>query len=350
MLAILKPGNMINGLRTAGLVLAIVVIAAFVQSQHDSFLGINNLTTLLRSMVALAMIAFAQKLIILLGEIDLSVGSVYGLTSITMATLWLGGGALPFTLPLIPALLVSLAIAAFVGLLNGWFVVKARLPSFIVTLGMLNVAEGLQLLISNAQTFTPAYSDPAPPEWELSIFKAIGQAPLLWNIPSATLWLVASFLLFWFIRHRTVFGFRLAAIGGNAEAARIARLPIVKYKLLVFLISGLMAGLAGIVDFSYVGSVGPRQAGSLQFSVVAAVVIGGASLAGGRGTIVGTLLGAILLSLLTNGLALMGVGSFAQLLFIGIVTIGAVWLDQGSQILIRRAAQRSAAKREAKSE
>lgn len=343
---IFKPANIINGLRTLGLVLAIVAIAAFVQSQHSSFLSMNNMTTLLRSMVALAMIAFAQKLIILLGEIDLSVGAIYGLTSLTMATLWLGGGIIPFSLPLIPALIIALCLAALVGLLNGLFVVKAGIPSFIVTLGMLNVAEGVQLLISNAQTFTPAYSEPSPPAWELAVFKAIGGAPTFFNMPSATIWLVVAFVFFWFLRHRTVFGFRLAAIGGNAEAARIARLPIVKYKLLVFLISGFMAGLAGLIDFSYVGSVGPRQAGSLQFSVVAAVVIGGASLAGGRGTIVGTLLGAMLLALLTNALALMGVGSFAQLLFIGMVTIGAVWLDQGSQVLIRRAAHRSAAKRE----
>jgi ribose/xylose/arabinose/galactoside ABC-type transport system permease subunit len=344
----LKPGKYINSLRTLGLVLAIVVIAAFVQSQHEAFLSFNNQMTLLRSMVALGMIAFAQKLVILLGEIDLSVGSIYGLTSISMATLWIGGGALPFSLPLLPSLFIALAIAACFGMINGLFVVRANLPSFIVTLGMLNIAEGLQLLVSKAQTFTPAYSDPLPPAWELAFFKSIGGASLPLGAPSATLWLLLAFVVFWFLRHRTVFGFRLAAMGGNPEAARVARLPIMKYKLLVFLISGLMAGLAGIIDFSYVGSVGPRQAGSLTFSVIAAVVIGGASLMGGRGTILGTLLGVALLALLTNGLALMGVGSFAQLLFIGMVTIGAVWLDQGSQVLIRRAAQKSAAKREEK--
>jgi ribose/xylose/arabinose/galactoside ABC-type transport system permease subunit len=138
-----------------------------------------------------------------------------------------------------------------------------------------------------------------------------------------------------------VFGFRLMAMGGNAEAARVARLPLKKYKYVVFVLSALMAGLAGILDFSYVGSVGPTQSSSLSFQVIAAVVIGGASLNGGRGTIVGTLLGVILLALLNNGLALLGVSSFVQLLFIGLVTIGAVWLDLVSQKLIRSAGQRS---------
>ncbi|MDQ0470656.1 ABC transporter permease [Labrys wisconsinensis] len=332
----------LNSLRTLGLFLAILVIAAIVQSQRAAFLSFENLLTLLRSMVALGMVAFAQKLVILLGEIDLSVGAVYGLSAIVTATLWLGGGSLPFTTPLIPALLAAVAIAVLVGLLNGFFTVRAGLPSFIATLGMLNVAESLQLLVSNASTFTPAYNDPLPPEWELSLFHNLGGALLPFGIPVETLWLAAAFVLFWVLRHRTVFGFRLVAIGGNPDAARIARLPVKKYKYIVFVLSSLIAAIAGIIDFSYVGSVGPSQSGSLLFSVIAAVVIGGASLNGGRGTILGTLLGAVLLALLNNGLALLGVGSFAQLLFIGLVTIGAVWLDIASQKLIRHAGQRSA--------
>jgi ribose/xylose/arabinose/galactoside ABC-type transport system permease subunit len=332
----------LNSLRTLGLALAIVLLAALIQSQRSSFLSFENLLTLLRSMVALSMVAFAQKLVILLGEIDLSVGAVYGLSSIVTATLWLGGGALPFRVPLLLALAAAIVLSVIVGLINGFLTIKAGLPSFIATLGMLNVAEGVQLFISNASTFTPAYNDPLPPAWELAMFHRLGGALLPFGIPVETLWLVVAFVIFWILRHRTVFGFRLVAIGGNANAARIARLPVQKYKYVAFVLSSLVAGVAGIIDFSYVGSVGPSQSGSLLFSVIAAVVIGGASLSGGRGTIVGTLLGAVLLALLNNGLALLGVGSFAQLMFIGLVTILAVWLDIVSQRVLRRAGQQSA--------
>jgi len=340
--ALLGAQKVLNSLRTLGLAVAIVLIAGVVQSQRSAFLSPENLLTLLRSMIALGMLAFGQMLVILLGEIDLSVGAVYGLSGTVTATLWLGGGGLPFTAPLLIALAAGLALALLAGFVNGFFNVRVGLPSFIVTLGMLNVADGLSLLSGNASTFTPAYNDPLPPAWELTLFHDLGGALIAANVPVETLWLIAAFILFWILRHRTVFGFRLVAMGGNPDAARVARLPLRKYKYVVFLLSSLMAGIAGIIDFSYVGSVGPSQSGSLLFSVIAAVVIGGASLNGGRGSVVGTLLGVILLAMLNNGLALLGVGSFAQLLFIGVVTIGAVWLDVGSQKLIRRAGQRSA--------
>lgn len=342
LLALLGKQEVLNSLRTIGLALAIVLIALIVYSQRAAFFTPENLLTLARSMVALGMIAFAQMLIILLGEIDLSVGAIYTLAGTVTATLWLGGGSLPFTVPLLPALAAGLGVAVVVGLVNGFLTVRAGLPSFIATLGMLNVADGLSLMVSNATTFTPAYNDPLPPAWELAFFHNLGGALLTWNVPVEILWLIAAFIGFWVLRHRTVFGFRLLAMGGNPDAARVARLPVSKYKYIVFVLSGLMAGLAGILDFSYVGSVGPTQSSSLSFQVIAAVVIGGASLTGGRGTVLGTLLGVILLALLNNGLALLGVGSFVQLLFIGLVTIGAVWLDIVSQKLIRSAGQKAA--------
>jgi ribose/xylose/arabinose/galactoside ABC-type transport system permease subunit len=332
----------LNSLRLMGLAVGIIVIALAFGLQKPQFFSAANQLTLLRSMVPLGIIALAQMCVILVGEIDLSVGAVYGLTSVVLAAFWLGGGAAPFEVPLIPAILLAVGAAGLAGLLCGFLVLKAGLPSFIATLGVLNIAQGLQLLLGNAATFSPEYNEPLPPEWELSFFKSLGGLELAGNVPTEILWLFAAAIVFWIVRHRTIFGFRLVAIGGNAEAAKVAKLPTVKYKYIVFLMSGLAAGIAGIVDFSYVGSVGPSDAGNLLFSVIAAVVIGGASLSGGRGTVLGTLLGVILLSLLNNGLALLGVGSFAQLLFIGLVTVVAVWIDIVSQKLIRQAGQRAA--------
>lgn len=156
----------LNSLRLLGLAIGICVIALVFGVQHPQFFGLSNQLTLLRSMVSLGIVAFAQMLVIVLGEIDLSVGAVYGLAPVATAALWLGGGAIPFTAPLLVALAFGFALATLAGLLNGFLVVKAGLPSFIATLGLLNIAQGLQLLIGNAGTFTPDYNVPLPPQWE----------------------------------------------------------------------------------------------------------------------------------------------------------------------------------------
>lgn len=315
-------------LRTYGLVVAIVAIALFFQSQRSAFLSPENVFVLVRSMVSLAIIAFAQLLVIISGELDLSVGAVYGLAATLLAVVWLGAGASPLATPFVIALLVALAVALLVGYVNAFFTTVVGIPSFIATLGMLSIASGLELLASNASNFNPQFHRPAPPAGEVALFRSLGATRLPFDIPIQILWLAGFFVIFWLIRHRTLFGFRLLAIGGNPDAARINRLPIRRYKFAVFMLCSLMAAVAGILDFSYVGSIAPNSGAALTFPVFAAVVIGGASLTGGRGTVFGTLMGAALLAVLRNGLAIMGVGAFAQLIFVGAVTIGAVTLDR----------------------
>jgi ribose/xylose/arabinose/galactoside ABC-type transport system permease subunit len=315
-------------LRSYGLVIAIAAIVAFFQFQNSVFLSPDNLLVLIRSMASLAIISFAQLLVIISGELDLSVGAVYGLAATTLAVFWLGGGNAPFQLPFVIALALAIGVGVVTGAINAFFTTVVRIPSFIATLGMLSIAQGSELLLSNASNFNPQYNVPPPTPGDLAFFRALGATQLPFGIPIQVVWLGAFFGLFWLIRHRTLFGFRLLAVGGNADAARVARLPVKKYKWIVFILCGVMAAVAGLLDFSYIGSVGPNSGGALTFPVFAAVVIGGASLNGGRGTVVGTLLGAILLTVLRNGLAIMGVGAFAGLIFVGVVTIGAVALDR----------------------
>ncbi len=320
----------ISRLRTLGLVLAIILVSLFFQSQNSAFLSSRNMLSLLRAMSSLAIIAFAQMMVIIKGELDLSVGSIYLLSSTTFAVLWLGGGAVGVTVPMAVALLVALGVGALAGAINGFFTTVAKIPSFIATLGMLSIAQGAALLLSRAQNFNPAYNVPPPSEGALTFFRALGSTTLPLGIPIQVAWLALFFGVFWFLRHRTIYGFRSLAIGGNEEAARIARLPIARYKMIAFILSALMASVAGLLDFSYTGSVGPSAGAALTFPVFAAVVIGGTRLTGGRGTAFGTLMGALLLSVLNNGLAVMGVGAFVQLVFVGAVTIAAVTLDQVS--------------------
>lgn len=327
----------LTSLRTYGLVLAIVLISVFFYLQNPAFAKPDNIFLLLRAMASLAMIAFAQLLVILTGELDLSVGSIYGLAAVILATLWLGAGIWPFAMPFWAALLIALAVPVLAGATNAFFTTIVKIPAFIATLGMLSIAQGLELLISRASTFNAQYNVPPPDGNELAVFRFLGYTTLPGGIPIQVFWLALFFVIFWVIRHRTLFGFRLLAIGGNAEASRVTRLPVVRYKFIVFMLCAFMAGLAGILDFSFVGSVGPNSGQPLTFPVFAAVVIGGASLSGGRGTVFGTLMGAVLLAVLRNGLAIMGVSAFAQLIFVGVVTIGAVTLD----VLSQRAAARS---------
>ncbi|MCY7418086.1 MAG: ABC transporter permease, partial [Chloroflexi bacterium] len=163
---------------------------------------------------------------------------------------------------------------------------------------------------------------------EVDFFRGIANQALPERFPMQAVWMIGIALVFWLLLSRSLFGFRLKAIGGNPEAARLARLPVRKYKVAAFVICATMACLAAMLDFSFIGSTQPSGGQSLLFPTFAAVIIGGASLSGGRGSVAGTLAGALLLAVLANGLALLSAGPFAQQVLLGTVTIGAVVLDQ----------------------
>jgi ribose/xylose/arabinose/galactoside ABC-type transport system permease subunit len=218
-----------------------------------------------------------------------------------------------------------------------------KIPAFIVTLGTFNLMYGFSLYITNSTTLNPTYPPPdttvhkSQLDFFTGLSEQIGKAPN--QISLEVFWMIGLALVVAFLLHRSLFGFRTFAIGGNAAAARLARLPVRRYKVLAFVLAAVLAGAAGILDFSYASSIQP-DAGllPLTFPVFAAVVIGGASLNGGKGTVVGTVFGAFLLASLQVGLALLSLGNFAQQLFLGIVTIAAVALDLGAQRLNARRA------------
>lgn len=311
-----------SSVRVGGLLAAIVLIGVVFTILNSSFLTTTNLLELIRAMSSLAIVALGETLVIISNELDLSVGAVYGLAAMAMGTLWVNG--VPFYL----ALAAGLGVGCLVGAVNAFFTTVWKIPSFIVTLGTLNFVQGTTLLVSHAQAIDPAYVNPPVNPRDLDVFRGLGATTLFGNIPIQVLWLIGLALVMAGLLHRSLFGFRLVAIGGNAEAARLAKLAVTKYKWIVFIIGGFLAALAGILDFSFLGSTDPSAGTALTFPVFAAVIIGGASLTGGRGTVIGTLSGALLLEELTNGLSILGVGSFAQLMFVGVVTIGAVAMDR----------------------
>ena len=316
-------------LRVGGVfITVIIVMAIFAILSNGKFLIPANLLNILRYASTVAIVGLGLLLVIVVGEIDLSFGFLYGLCANVMAVAWLMWGW-----PAPVALVAAFLVAIFWGLFNAFFTTVIRIPSFIATLGSGTLIFGFTLLITDTKTFNYMYPDSGikPSVGDVDFFRGLANQALPERFPMQGVWMILVAVVFWFLLSRSLFGFRLKAIGGNPEAARLARLPVRKYKFAAFLACALMACLAAMLNFSFIGSTQPSAGQELLFPTFAAVIIGGASLSGGRGSVAGVIMGALLLAVLANGLALLSAGPFAQQMLLGTVTIGAVVLDQFTQ-------------------
>lgn len=311
-------------LRVGGLFAAIILVALIFIAINPNFANPNLAVSVLRTMSSVAIMAMGLTLVIVVGEIDLSFGAMYGLAANTLAVVWIVLGV-----PVYLAIPIAIGVGVFVGLFNGLLVTGFKIPSFIVTLGSYNLLYGLSLWISNTSTFNPNYPPPGAemPESELNFFIGLTQNIGSYRLSAEVFWMLGIAVLVGFLLHRSLFGFRLMAIGGNPEAGKLARLPVKRYKIIAFILCSVLAATAGVLDFSFIQTSQPDIGLSQTFPVFAAVIIGGASLSGGKGTIIGTLGGALLLAELQIGLALLSPGPHVQQIFLGAVTIGAVALD-----------------------
>jgi ribose/xylose/arabinose/galactoside ABC-type transport system permease subunit len=312
--------------RIGGLVIAVLVITAIFSIRTDGqMVDTDNLLGIARAVSTVAIMSLGLLVVIIAGEIDLSFANLYGLSTNVVAVTWL-----THEWPVYIAIVLAFAVAAFWGAFNAFFTAVVGIPSFIATLGSSTLIFGATLYIGDTKNYSAEFPEDGtpPPAGELDFFQNLSRLDLPLDIPMQAVWTAALMVIFGFLLGRALFGFRLKAIGGNREAARLARLPVRRYIFLAFIISACMACLAGLLDFAFVGSTGPNAGAPYLFPVFAAVIIGGASLAGGRGTVIGTLFGALLLAVLNNGLALEAAGPFAQQSLIGAVTILAVVLDR----------------------
>lgn len=302
--------------RELGLVLVLLITALVLSVLSDSFANTSNLLNIGRNASELGIIALGMTIVLITRHIDLSVGAIYGLGGITAGKLLEAGQ------PVTIAVAGALGLGVMVGLLNGVLVGYLKLNSFMVTLAMLNVVLGTMSLWTSGTTV----SLPATPEAQkLLIFgDAIGETGLNTQF---VLLLGAVILLGLFLRFSTL-GFNMYAAGGNPDAARIAGVQVPAVVTAAFCFSGFLAAFAGVMAMGFVGSTNPSAGIGLEFDVFAAAIIGGASLAGGRGTMIGTLLGAIFLSLVRNGFILLGVSPFAITLAIGLIILLAIGLDR----------------------
>lgn len=308
--------------REAGVFVALVLMCLFLAFSTPAFLQSRNLLNIGRQISLIGIMAVGMTLILIAREIDLSVGSIYALAG-------LGAGMLivaQYNLWL--ALLAGLAIGAAVGLINGWLSTFGQLPSFITTLGMLSVARGVALLLTNGQPVTINEAAGASPE-ALDIFYYLGQGRLFDTIPMQLVFFILTAIGGWLLLSRTVFGFRVYAVGGNEKAARVSGINVFRTKIWVFTIMGFLSALAGILSLAFLPSGQAGRTGvGLELDVIAAAIVGGASLSGGEGTILGTVLGVLIIGVLRNGLVLMGISPFWQETVIGLVIILAVGIDK----------------------
>jgi len=286
--------------------LFITVIAVLILStQTDKFLTVRNLLNQGRLMTEIGLIALPMTYIIVTGGIDLSVGSIAGLSAIMLGYGWYNLG-----LPLELAIVLALVIGAIAGFANGLFIILFRVPPLIMTLATLAFYRGLAEGIAQARSVRDY------PEW----FYALGQRETL-GIPNQLYFLVIAAIITAIILSRTTFGRSLYAIGNNELAARFSGIPVRRNKLIIYTLSGFMSGFAGYVLVSRVSTTRSDMGSGWELDAIAAVVLGGTSIFGGSGSIVGTVIGLVLIQLLKNGLALTGVTGDATIVVIGSVLI-----------------------------
>lgn len=298
---------------------AIFVLASTisVKNGRNMFLSTRNLTNVLRAVSETGIISIGITLVVLMGDIDLSVGAVVGLVSTGSAALMVNSG-----FSFIPTILASLAIGALFGLFNGLIITRMRIQAFIVTLATMNIARGLARFWSNGIGIPLTYGYGkgfAAPEFEFLQERIGGQFPV-----PAIIYLVLV-VIFSIIMGKTRFGRQIYAIGGNPTAAHLSGINVKRIKTIAFMLCAMLAGIAGMIHSAQISQGGPNEGMGYELNAIAATAIGGTSMAGGKGTIFGSLIGALILGMLDNMLGLNGVNSNLQLMVKGALIIVAVF-------------------------
>ncbi len=298
---------------------ALIVLFVVFSLASPNFLQFSNIVGILLATAVNGVLALGVTFVIITGGIDLSIGTV-----MTFAAVMTGLVITNWQLPVPLGVLAGLAAGALAGLVNGLIIAKLKIPPFIATLGMLNVAKGLALVLSNLK---PIYFTDAP------IFNTIAMGSLLaaiipgFTIPNAVLILFVAAIIASLILNKTILGRYAFALGSNEEAARLSGVNVNSWKIAVYTLTGLFSGLAGVMIASRLNSAQPALGQGYELDAIAAAVIGGTSLSGGEGSILGTIIGAFIISTLTNGLRILSVPQEWQTVVTGAIVIVAVYLD-----------------------
>jgi len=307
--------------------LALLLIVVVFSLLSPNYLTLGNVLIMASHVAIYALLGMGMLMVILNGGIDLSVGSTLGFSAIIAGFLLQGVPINVFGVVLYPSVpvvvLLSCAVGALIGLVNGILVSRFNVAPFVATLGMLYVVRGLALLMTNGLTINDLAGDA---ELGNTGFEWLGFNRLL-GIPVGVLIMIAVAIVLGFVLGRTRFGRWLYASGGNERAAELSGVPVKSVKVWVYVISGVCASIAGLILASTLTSASPTAGNTYELTAIAAVVIGGAALSGGRGNVRGTLLGAFVIGFLSDGLVIVGVSAYWQMVFMGAVIVVAVLLN-----------------------
>ena len=300
----------IAGRESGGLIVLLVAVGALTLASPEFLTG-NNLANLARQVAIFGILAIGQLVVILTGGIDLSVGSILGLAGAVTAQLLVSG------VPIIPAILIGVVVGGVLGIANGVLVTRFKLPPFIATLGMLGIARGIVLVITDANTIQGLPDG----------FQTVANGTVL-GIPNLLIIFAIITAIAWFVLNRTVFGRYVYAVGSNPEAARLAGVPVAMVTTAVYVISGVLAAVGGVLLTSRLGAGVPTAGTGFELQAIAACVIGGASLSGARGSAIGAACGALIIGVLNNGGNLLAINAFYLQIAIGALVLVAVGFDQ----------------------
>lgn len=302
-------------LQALGIYIAAVVIFLIFGLLSPSFLTSDNLRDIAVSASVNAIIGLGITFVIITGGIDLAVGSIASFVGIVSATLMVNAGTAPFL-----ALLAGIGLGLVCGAINGLLITKLKLPPFIATLGTMSIYQGCAYVVTNGR---PVYN--VPKDFVFMLNSYIG------GIPVAVILVAVLAILCWLLLRRTVFGQNVIATGGSEETAWLSGVRVDRVKIAVYALSGVLAGVGGLVIVARINAAQTDAGSPYLLTAIASAVIGGANLMGGEGRIAGTLVGALILGALTNGLVLLNVPSFYEQIVTGLVVVIAVALDQGSK-------------------
>ena len=301
-------------LRDAGTLIGLLIIIITFSFLSPVFFTIPNLLNILQQSSINALIALGMTLVIISGGIDLSVGPTAALSAVLGATMMVAGVPVPL------AILATLGIGAICGVFSGSLVAYAGLQPFIVTLGGLSLFRAVALIYTGGN---PVFGIPTE-------FRSLINSEIF-GIPTPIVIVAVIALVLWTVMNKTPLGEYILAVGGNEEAARVAGVPVKRTKVTVFVISGTLASLASLILIGRLGAAEPTIGNLWELDAIAAAAIGGASLMGGKGSVVGTIIGAIILGALRNGLTLLNIQDFYQLLATGLIIIIAMLIDRATR-------------------